>query len=232
MAIVAGATLVSACRGGAGPLPSVPLPQALRDARAELPAPPTPRTTTPIDTAPVPGFGFALDPTRPFVSVTFDDLGPREPVYETERPFGVWLALHNNCPYTISLSSYRTGPDQPGYEASRLGVLLSYEVVKRPPLADAPMTARLPKRKLPYVGSWYGYVHLPQCVDVLPRQDVMFSVPIDVLVPDVYLRIRVEPRMPPAAGEQPHIYLEFGRENIPDDVRGEIDRLVSVGARR
>jgi hypothetical protein len=46
----------------------------------------------------------------------------------------------------------------------------------------------------------------------------MFSVPIDVLMPDVYLRIAVEPLMTRPSGEQPRMYLEFGWYSLPEDV--------------
>lgn len=48
---------------------------------------------------------FLVDPTKPYVYLTVDHVGPREPRREGESSTGIWLRLHNNCIVPIALDT-------------------------------------------------------------------------------------------------------------------------------
>src|SRR5256885_1870233 len=47
--------------------------------------------------------GLFIRPDRPWVDISFDRYGPRQPVLPGESSTGFWLKLRNNCIYTIKV---------------------------------------------------------------------------------------------------------------------------------
>jgi len=68
---------------------------------------------------------FVLDNSRPWIDIAFRKVGRRVPVFPTESEHGVWLALRNNCRYSIGVETMET-LDEPNKNE---GTLLVYDVV-------------------------------------------------------------------------------------------------------
>jgi hypothetical protein len=55
---------------------------------------------------------FLIDPTKPYVYLTVDHVGPRAPIREGEPKTGIWLRLHNNCIVPITVLTFGAGNDE------------------------------------------------------------------------------------------------------------------------
>lgn len=66
------------------------------------------------------GREFLINPSKPYVYLTVDHLGPREPRSDEEPHQGIWLHLHNNCRIPIIVRTFGVPPNSP---AGEIGVL-------------------------------------------------------------------------------------------------------------
>jgi hypothetical protein len=56
--------------------------------------------------APAPESDFLIDPSKPYVYLELDHVGPRRPLREGEPGTGLWLRLKNNCRLPIVVMAY------------------------------------------------------------------------------------------------------------------------------
>jgi hypothetical protein len=63
---------------------------------------------------------FLLDQSKPYVYLTVESIGPREPRNESEPKTGIFLQLHNNCIVPIVINTFGVPP---GAHANEVGVL-------------------------------------------------------------------------------------------------------------
>jgi hypothetical protein len=165
--------------------------------------------------APVEVGGFAIDPSRPYLEVTFDHLGPRVPVRAGESSKGVWLRFLNNCPYEVSLAVLSLRNPNPGQ-------LVQYEVIRAefPDAADEPGLGSSP------LESAVGYrelTHTPREIEIEPGQSVLFSVPVEHISPRTFLRVVPRIAFPRIAGkDHPITLVEFYWRGLPSDVADEL----------
>lgn len=82
---------------------------------------------------------FVIDPTKPYVYLEVDHIGPRRPMREDEPKVGIWLRWHNNCRAPITVFTFGAGnppvafvPEPPSQD-EEVGVY--YGVVANPPPA-------------------------------------------------------------------------------------------------
>jgi hypothetical protein len=73
------------------------------------------------------GSQFLVDPSKPYVYLELDHVGPRKPLREGEPDIGIWLRLKNNCKLPIVVIALGATPRSPGEVVS-----LVDEVVPNP----------------------------------------------------------------------------------------------------
>jgi hypothetical protein len=62
--------------------------------------------------------GFLIDPSKPYVYLEFDHVGPRKPLRHDEPHMGIWLHLKNNCRVPIVImAAFEIPSDIPGKAA-------------------------------------------------------------------------------------------------------------------
>lgn len=74
------------------------------------PASNVPQSTT---TDVVKGPDFLIDPTKPYVYLEVDHVGPRKPLRDGEPNVGIWLRLRNNCKLRIVVMALGKPPQNP-----------------------------------------------------------------------------------------------------------------------
>ena len=59
-------------------------------------------------------FDFLVDPSKPYVYLELDRVGPRTPLRKEEPKTGIWLRLKNNCNLPIVIVTFRASPKNEG----------------------------------------------------------------------------------------------------------------------
>jgi hypothetical protein len=159
--------------------------------------------------------GFVLDDSNEYVYIAFDHVGDRKPVFLREVKKGLWLRLVNNCRIPIIVNTFGTGTDDPG-------IGLFHEVVRSEGtgiyLPNDKSTHR--NQKIPQ-GYW---MDTSTGTVVPPGKDLLFSVPIDHVGPDWYLRVRFDLDLvtPSRQGSNVYSYVDFDWWHIPKEYRKSI----------
>jgi hypothetical protein len=157
---------------------------------------------------------FVLNPSMPYVYVKFDHVGPRHPLREGEGQVGLWLRIVNNCRVPIKVPTFGLTTGDPG-----VGVL--DEVVSdvlttsvsaepdelNPSAAGASVSSSHPQ----------GYsAEVFSLTRVLPGKDLLFSVPINHVSDNWFMRVRfVLDVDKPSVGTGPYTYLNFFKTQVP-----------------
>jgi|WetSurMetagenome_2_1015567.scaffolds.fasta_scaffold57805_1 hypothetical protein len=158
---------------------------------------------------------FLLNSSKPYVYLEFDHAGDRMPIYPNESKKGIWLKFVNNCRIPVTIKTFDPGSGDPG-----IGV--QHEVV---PIQSASFSGSSDDRtkedalhrdlKPP---SGYS-AELATIRTVKPGESVLFSVPLDNLSPNWYLRVEFTLDVSGQRGGQPYSYAEFRWEKLPKIVR-------------
>jgi len=159
---------------------------------------------------------FVMDANKPYVYLEFDHVGQRKPLGPDEGKQGLWLRFVNNCRVPVTIGTFGTGTEDPG-----IGVI--DEVVAILPSGSGGIPELEGTRPRHAVKPPEGYdvgaeVHSLATVD--PGESVLFSVPLNHVSPDWYLRVEftldVSDRK---VGDQPYSYADFRWDKLPDAVR-------------
>lgn len=167
---------------------------------------------------------FAVDQRRQWVDVTFDHIGPRVPQFPGERNIGVWFTFWNNSPYDIRLN------EEPAAQSE--GWIVPFWLAPRHRGPDGCVSTpesmsystelrRVKALLAPYeaVGIDIGGPFLP------PGGKLLFSVPIDAMLPGVVLEAELGVRYPPArATSQVVTSVRFGWSSLPTSARALVVR--------
>ncbi len=147
---------------------------------------------------------FVLDASKPYVYVAFDHVARRRPVELGETKQGLWLRFVNNCRVPVNVGTFDPGTDDPG-------TAVIHEVV--------PLLRRQGSRTNPPEGYSSEVYSL---TTVNPGESLLFSVPLNHVAPDWYLRVRFTLAVSPSkVGDQPYSFADFRWEQLPEDVRGQ-----------
>jgi hypothetical protein len=159
---------------------------------------------------------FVLDQSKEYVYIAFDHVGDRKPVFLGELKKGLWLRLVNNCRLPIIVNTFGTGTDDPG-------IGLFHEVVLSGMWLDARsghFTRPPHNLKLPH-----GYrMDTSTGTVIQPGKDLLFSVPIDHVNVNWYLRVRFDLDVvtPSKQGSDVLSYVDFDWWRIPEQFQKSI----------
>jgi|GEM_PF-2455618 len=166
---------------------------------------------------------FVLDQTKPYVYLKFDHIGPRKPLRAGESGTGLWLRVVNNCRLPIVFTSYSMPP-------SVAGVGLMDEVVETEPMLQIYSTAeerreiqrREKLRKLKHKPEGYSS-ETSGVVRVQPGEDILFSVPLNHVDYDWYMRVKFALDLDKSSvAVGPFTYLPFYEWDIPKELRSSV----------
>lgn len=163
---------------------------------------------------------FVLNPSKPYVYLQFDHVGPRKPLHEGEDNVGLWLRIVNNCREPITVPTFGLPAGDPG-----VGVLdeVVPDILTTSVSADsdgidlsegststaAPVS---PKDRPPqgYSAEVFSMTH------VLPGKDLLFNVPLNHVSNKWFMRVRfILDVDKPSLGTGPYTYLNFFKTQIP-----------------
>jgi hypothetical protein len=185
---------------------------------------------------------FVIDKTKPYVYLKFDHIGPRIPVQNGEGNKGIWLRVVNNCHIPIVLLGFNPPKGDPGVglfdEIVREEPLLTFSANPEPEPEPQSADVNTPKAPVANENSEAsdqqnhdqmpeGYsFELPGAIHVPPGQEILFSVPMNHVTDEWYLRVRFALDLDKSSATLgPYTYLPFHFYEIP-----KIDR--SKGERR
>jgi hypothetical protein len=163
---------------------------------------------------------FVIDKSKPFVYLRFDHIGPRKPLQDGEGAVGLWLRVVNNCRIPISFLSNSAPIGEPG-------VMLMDEVVDTEsmmqitstPEEEAEIQRHEKARLLKHKPTGYS-AEVSGVVRVQPGAEILFSVPLNHVDEDWYLRVKFAldvSKSSVAVG--PFTYLPFYEWDIPKEFR-------------
>lgn len=172
-----------------------------------------------------PASDFVLVPSKPYVYLQFDHVGPRKPIQEGETKTGLWLRIVNNCRVPIMVPTFGLTTGDPG-----VGVL--DEVVSNTPMltvfseqnevnssGESSSGDSKPKQPAATAGSEQplGYsAEVFSMTRLLPGKEMLFSVPIDHVGDRWFMRVRfVLDVENPRSSVEPNSYLTFFKAQIP-----------------
>jgi hypothetical protein len=163
--------------------------------------------------------GFVLDQSKPYVYLKFDHIGPRKPLRTGEGNTGLWLRVVNNCRIPILFLA----SDAPRGES---GVSLMDEVVETEPMLqiyspeeEDEIQRREKLRKSKHKPEGYSS-ETSGVVRVQPGADILFSVPLNHVDDDWYLRVKFVLDLDKSSvAVGPFTYLPFYEWNIPKELR-------------
>jgi hypothetical protein len=159
---------------------------------------------------------FVIDPTKPYVYLEVDHVGPRDPRRKGEPTVGLWLRLKNNATLPIIVSTFGAPPGSP-----ECGVM--DDVVRNPRMegvATITSMADLSAPSRPTRGEEEpppGYMSdVRTATSVPPGGQISFSVPIDHVGPnwhfEVPFRFDLQRRK---SGREPISFVTFYQEDLP-----------------
>jgi hypothetical protein len=168
---------------------------------------------------------FIIDRTKPYVYIKFDHIGPRAPVQRGEVNVGLWLRVVNNCRLPIVFASFKM-------PAGEMGVGLADETVETEPTLQIYSTAEegreLQKRerlkRLKHKPEGYS-LETAGVVRVQPGEDVLFSVPVNHVDDNWYMRVKFALDLNKSSlATGPFTYLPFYEWDIPKELRSPVVR--------
>jgi hypothetical protein len=164
---------------------------------------------------------FLIDPSKDYVYLKFDHVGDREPLTPDEPTKGLWLRLVNNCRIPIVVAIFDTG-------TVNAGVGVFDEVVplaaKRPlPVFHLPGRAKSEPKPAPVQEEppeGYSPPDVFSTTIISPRENLLFSVPLNHIGPSWYLQIRFYFELPGGGyGSGPYSVVSFDWQDIPEKFR-------------
>ena len=172
---------------------------------------------------------FVIDNSRPWIDIAFRRVGKRIPVFPTESEHGLWLALRNNCRYSISVETMET-LDEPNKNE---GTLLVHDVVpivtsiySTPLPPGAPAAKILANAKLDKPPGYALPGDFAITAEVQPGKELLFSVPLENVTRKWFIRIQVDFRIPGDRGVQPLVFVDFDFPDLPKDVQRLSDQML------
>jgi hypothetical protein len=163
---------------------------------------------------------FVIDQSKPYVYLKFDHIGPRKPILKGEDSTGLWLRVVNNCHIPIVFASFNM-------PIGEHGMGLMDEVVESEPMlqiSSSPEEPKESKRRAELRNSKHkpdGYSsETAGVVRVQPGNDILFSVPLNHVDDDWYMRVRFALDLDKSSvSVGPFTYLPFYEWNIPKELR-------------
>jgi hypothetical protein len=163
---------------------------------------------------------FVIDQSRPYVYLKFDHIGPRKPIQNGKVNTGLWLRVVNNCRIPIVFQSFNMPTGIPG-----VGIM--DEVVEDEPILQIYSTPEEGKevqrreklRKLKQKPKGYS-PETAGVVRVQPGTDMLFSVPLNHVEDDWYMRVKFALDLGKSSvAVGPFTYLPFYEWDIPKELR-------------
>lgn len=159
---------------------------------------------------------FVLNPRMPYVYLIFNHSGKRVPAMNGESTQGLWLKLVNNCRVPVVIGTFDLGTKD-------IGIGVIHEVI---PVTAAPISGGIdkdgkptPKRQVRNVKPPEGYTFGVHSTKTLgPGESVLFSVPLEHISPDWFLRVKYAMDLP-ASRTTPISYVDFYWHNLPTDMQ-------------
>jgi hypothetical protein len=149
---------------------------------------------------------FVIDNSKPYVYIKFDHIGDRKPVKDGESSRGLWLRLVNNRYLPIKVRTFGFGTGDPG-------VGVDFDVVRR---GIHIISNDEPRGEPPF-----GYVtENADEVTILPKKDLLFSVPAESVTKAWYIQVRFNFDLPePKHGYHPYGVADFTWWDTPEEIR-------------
>jgi hypothetical protein len=173
--------------------------------------------------------GFVIDNSRPWIDIAYRKMGKRIPVFPTESEHGLWLALRNNCRYSIWVETLET-LDEPNKNE---GTLLVHDVVpvvtsiySTPLPPGAPAAKILANAKLDKPPGYALPGDFAIGAEVKPGKELLFSVPLESVTRKWFIRIQVDFKIPGDRGVQPLVFVDFEFWQLPKDVQHLSDQML------
>lgn len=163
---------------------------------------------------------FVIDQSKPYVYLKFDHIGPRKPVQDGEGNTGIWLRVVNNCRISIVFPSFAMPKGNPGVGLmdevvdieSMLQTFNSPEEQKEYQRHE--QVRKLKQKPVGYTFETAGVVR------VKAGEDVLFSVPLNHVDDDWYMRVRFALELNRSSiSVGPFTYLPFYEWDIPKEFR-------------
>jgi hypothetical protein len=163
---------------------------------------------------------FVIDQSKPYVYLKLDHIGLRKPIQNGESNTGLWLRVVNNCRIPIVFESFSMPPGVHG-------VGLIDEVVENEPVLQIYSTPEEGKdiqrheklRKLKHKPEGYSS-ETAGVVRVQPGTDILFSVPLNHVDDDWYMRVKFALDLDKSSvSVGPFTYLPFYEWDIPKELR-------------
>lgn len=160
---------------------------------------------------------FLLDSSKPYVYLAFDHAGDRTPIYPGEDKKGIWFKFVNNCRIPVAIKTFDPGNGDPG-------IGLQHEVIPIPTASFGGILSSTDKsdrgQGRAELKPPAGYsADLATLKRVEPGESVLFSVPLNHLSPQWYLRVEFTLDVSGQRGDQPFSHAEFRWEALPRSVR-------------
>jgi len=165
-----------------------------------------------------------LEKTRPSVYITFECTGTREPRREGETNQGVWLRLHNNLRWQLTVPGFAIPPSFAqtvhGNEAflyyevedtrMRRGRMLLREVSEKNNTMASEQDRRIPP---PPLG--YPQTDLVRTISLAAGDSVLFSIPSEHLTRDLAVSLNFQFQWEGSMDETQHRVFFYGSD-VPD----------------
>jgi len=164
---------------------------------------------------------FVLDPSKPYVYLKFDHIGPRKSHPNGEDDAGLWLRLVNNCRLPIVLRASGGYPGEPGValEDEVVEQEQGIQIISDQDSEDFQRREELRKARLKHKPEGYTY-EVSGVVRVQPGKDILFSVPLSHVDEFWYMRVKFALDLDKSSiAIGPFTYLPFFRWNIPKEER-------------
>ena len=163
---------------------------------------------------------FVIDPSKPYVYLQFDHIGPRKPIQNGEGSVGLWLRVVNNCRLPIAFQSF-------GMPPGILGIGILDEVVENTPMLQiisTPEDARQIQRHERQRKSKHrpvGYSSETTGVArIQPGADILFSVPLNHVDEDWHMEVKFALDLKNSSvASGPFTYLPFYEWDLPKTSR-------------
>jgi hypothetical protein len=153
---------------------------------------------------------------KPGVYVSFGRLGKRTPLRDDESGEGIWLRLHNNMRYSISLCAF--GISDEGEQLITYGkntqVGVKYDVVLNP----VAITDERPKIDVPVGYNTGSTCHL---FEVKSGRSMVFAVPAEHLVKGLSIKIPFSYEWEDETVGNPTHFVYFNSLSIPETSLGQ-----------
>lgn len=171
----------------------------------------------------VPGPGsqtqsFLIDPSKDYVYLKFDHVGPRKPLPSDTTSQGLWLRLVDNCRVPVVVAIFDPGTGDPG-------VGLFDEVVTAPighvvfHFKGETRPKPVPKPKPP---SGYSPPDTFSTTTIAPGENLLFSVPLNHVGPSWGMDVRFYlDAVGDGFGSGPYSVVSFDWDDVPKEFRGD-----------